>query len=293
MTHKPRASFSWPPRFRRRLENVLELLDGPLDDPEALADNLRDLARVNRWLGGSALSLRAIRSLVTGFHAAPRIRGAARGEQPLRILDVGTGGADIPLSLLRWAARTGHRLEVEAVDARPEIVEAARWLVGAPIGLRLAVADGERLPYGDRSVDIAHVSLVTHHLEPAAVIDLLRELRRVSRLGVVVNDLDRGLPAWVGAWVLSRAFTRNVYTRHDAPLSVRRAYRPAELSQLAARSGLLEVCRFHGPFGHRYSLGLVRAARAPRRPRRADVRPEPDPGIHGATPVESPAVEQH
>ena len=39
----------------RRTPDVEELLDGPLDDPAALIGNLRDLRRVNRWLGGVSL----------------------------------------------------------------------------------------------------------------------------------------------------------------------------------------------------------------------------------------------
>ena len=43
-----------------RLADAVELLDGPLDDQATLAGNLRDLARVNRWLGGASLSGPAI-----------------------------------------------------------------------------------------------------------------------------------------------------------------------------------------------------------------------------------------
>jgi LacI family transcriptional regulator len=43
-----------------RRTDALELLDGQLDDPIALAANLRDLRRVNRWLGGIALSAAGI-----------------------------------------------------------------------------------------------------------------------------------------------------------------------------------------------------------------------------------------
>ena len=38
----------------RRLAGAHELLDGPLDDEAALRGNLRDLGRINRWLGGTA-----------------------------------------------------------------------------------------------------------------------------------------------------------------------------------------------------------------------------------------------
>ena len=43
--------------------------------------------------------------------------------------------------------------------------------------------------------------MVVHHLEPADAVALLREMARVARLGVVVNDLVRGRLYWAGAWV--------------------------------------------------------------------------------------------
>ena len=63
-----------------RLTDGVELLDGRLDDPDALAGNLRDLGRINRLLGGVMLSAAAIEALA-----------AHRDE--LTLLDVGTGGA--------------------------------------------------------------------------------------------------------------------------------------------------------------------------------------------------------
>ena len=55
------------------------------------------------------------------------------------------------------------------------------------------------LPYPDASFDVVHCSLVVHHLEPAEVVRLAAEMRRVARLGVVVNDLVRGRLAWLAA----------------------------------------------------------------------------------------------
>ena len=47
--HRTGATYAAP--MERRTDAV-ELLDGPLDDPAALRGNLRDLRRINRWLGG-------------------------------------------------------------------------------------------------------------------------------------------------------------------------------------------------------------------------------------------------
>ena len=109
---------------------------------------------------------------------------------------------------------------------------------------------------------MAHASLVVHHLEPDAVVRLLREMARVARIGVVVNDLVRGRLALAGAWALTRVATRNRYTRHDAPLSVRRAYTRAELDGLVADAGLTVVDRFDGFAGHRRAITAVRSEAA-------------------------------
>ena len=231
-----------------RLAGAEELLDGPLDDRAAVVGNLRDLARVNRRLGGVSLSARAIEAL-------------APGRADISVVDVGTGGADIPLALIERGRAAGRLVRVTGVDDRPGVLEAAAVAdprVTATRELALHVADGRSLPYPDGAFEIAHASLVLHHLEPDGAHRMLAEMARVARIGVVVNDLVRGRRSWLGAWLLSRIATRNRLTRNDAPLSVRRAYSVAELTALRAAAGLRVERRFDGPFGHRVALAARR-----------------------------------
>jgi ubiquinone/menaquinone biosynthesis C-methylase UbiE len=230
-----------------RLTDAVELLDGPLDDPAALAGNLRDLRRINRWLGGVALSARAVDAL-----------SAHRGD--VSLLDVGTGAADIPLALLATARRQGRSLHVVGLDSRPEVLAAAAFTFRAVVaseGLELHVGDGRSLPFADRSFDVVHASLVLHHLDPAGAAALLAEMGRVARLGIVVNDLDRGRLAWLGAWLIGHLLTTNPYTRHDAPLSVRRAYRLDEMLAMIRAADLAPVRSMRGFMGHRYAIAAV------------------------------------
>ena len=233
-----------------RLANAAERLDGPLDDAASLAGNLRDLRRFNRLAGGTSLSLRALE------HLRARTRGPLA---ILEVLDVGTGAADIPLAMLDHGAREGWPIRVTATDSRAEVIAAARKLdprLDRQAGLELTVGDGLRLPFADGSFDVAHASLLLHHLEPEAAEALLGELRRVARVGVIVNDLVRSRRSLLGAWLLVHVFTRNPFTRNDAPLSVRRAYMLPELERLALRAGLAVSARYRGPFGHRWALAL-------------------------------------
>jgi 2-polyprenyl-3-methyl-5-hydroxy-6-metoxy-1,4-benzoquinol methylase len=237
-----------------RLAAAHELLDGPLDE-RTLVGNLRDLRRANHWLGGAELSWRAL-------HHVRRVLP----EQPsLSLLDVGTGSADIPLALLRRASASDLHLEVTATDVRPEIVDHARRHAGGHPALSIALSRGQALGQPPASFDIVHASLVVHHLEPPGVARLLTEMGRVARHAVIINDLVRARRWWAAAWLASRLTTANRYTRHDAPLSVRRAYQPSELEALAVDVGLRPDATLYGLLGHRYALVLRPTASAKKR----------------------------
>ena len=126
-------------------------------------------------------------------------------------------------------------------------------------GLDIRVSDGRSLPHPDRAFDIAHASLVLHHLEREEAVAFLAEMARVARLGIVINDLDRGRMQWIGAWLIAHLMTGNRYTRHDGPLSVLRAYRRRETRELLAEAGLRPVGEFGGVMWHRYAIAAIRA----------------------------------
>jgi ubiquinone/menaquinone biosynthesis C-methylase UbiE len=239
----------------RRVTDGVEYLDLPIRDRAELAGSLRDLQRVNRFLGGVALSRRALLTLLR--HARQTGHADDWPARTVEVLDVGTGGADIPVALLQWAEQRGLRLRVEGVDATAETIEVAReWHVDQH-DLHLRVGDGRSLDHPEGSFEIAHCSLVVHHLTPDEVVALLVEMRRVARWGVIVNDLDRHPLHLFFAQLLGRVLTRNRITRHDGPLSVRRAYRPSEVVDLALAAGLREIARIPGFIGHRYALVFV------------------------------------
>ena len=196
-----------------------ELMDEPVDDLAELAANLRDVAFANAWFGGAAPVVRAIR------------RSGAR-----TVLDVGSGLADVPRALLRDAVARGVPLHVTCIDRSEQMLDLAR--AAAPRDERLAFvrADGERLPFEAGTFDAVTCTLALHHFDPPAARLLLRELRRVARIAPVVCDLRRSALGYAAAWLWSRT-SRNRLTRHDAPLSARRAYTPREALQLAREAG--------------------------------------------------------
>jgi len=226
-----------------------ELMDEPGQDPGDLAVALHDLRGVNRWLGGWHV-LRACMS------------GLLRGLPPTtyRVLDVGTGSGDLPLRLVRWARGRGVRLRVLATDAHPGTLELARAHTAHDPDVEVAPADALRLPFDDGEFDFALCSTTLHHFEGEQAAQVLRELDRVAARGVVVNDLRRSAAALLGARLLAATVWRGSrLTRHDGPLSVRRAFTVPELRETARAAGLKGVrVRSHVPF--RLSLVVDRTS---------------------------------
>ena len=142
-------------------------------------------------------------------------------------------------ALAAWARRRGFEPHVIAVDASPAIAKLAAERVGDEVDLR--VGDMLALELPDDAVDVATCSLVIHHFEPRDAARALRELGRVARLGVVVNDLVRTRLGLLGAHVVIRLLTRNAITRHDAVVSVRRAYTPERAARARRQAGLRAV----------------------------------------------------
>jgi 2-polyprenyl-3-methyl-5-hydroxy-6-metoxy-1,4-benzoquinol methylase len=214
------------PREAARSE-LMDRLDAPAAE---LTRSLSDIARLNR-IGGTQTIRR---------HVAPFLARLRPGET-LRILDIGTGAADIPLALATWARRRGRRVRVTALEMHPTIWRHAAHATKDTPEVRIVAANGLEPPIRPRSVDVALCSLVLHHLPEEAVVALLRQLAALVRLGFVISDFRRGRIAWAAVWLVTRATACGRMARHDGPLSVRRAYTTAELTRLAERAGLPDV----------------------------------------------------
>jgi SAM-dependent methyltransferase len=208
-----------------RVTAATELMELPCADLRELSSTLEDLAWINRSLGGTRV--------VIG-HIAPLLRSLPA---PVRILDVGTGYADIPRAIARWARQRGLPVEIEGLDRHDQILELAARAGADYPEIRLRQGDALALPYPDLEFDVVLASLILHHMEDEEQVRLLRELNRVARRFALVNDLRRGRWPFVVTWTSLRLVSRNRMIHHDGPLSIRRGFVAQELGALARAAG--------------------------------------------------------
>ncbi len=221
--------------------NQEELLDQGYGTLEDVTENLAELDRINRFLGG-------FRALTQ--HLLPRLQRLGR---PAVLLDLGTGSARLPHIVTQWAQQRQLPVQVLGLDAMHRHLRiASASLNGAP-GVTLLQGDVHHLPLAPDSVDYVFSTLVLHHFDPEQVVGILRRANEVARSGVIMSDLTRGWLPWVGFRIAQPLFARHPITLHDGLASIRRAYTPDEMRDMATAAGLRSG-RVHTHFPFRMTL---------------------------------------
>ena len=222
----------------RQLER--EIMDDPALQAEQHFDALSGLERLNRWSRSTSIVWPAIHKLAR-----------RNPKHTLEILDIATGGGDIPIGIYQRALKTGVSLRVSGCDLSVRAVEYARQRAReakAAVEFFEFNAVRDVLP---KDYDVILSSLFLHHLESEQIEVLLRKMVQRARHMVLINDLVRNHLGLSLAHVATRLLTSSKVVHSDGPQSVRAAFTLNEVRAIAARADLQNItlvrrwpCRF-------------------------------------------------
>jgi SAM-dependent methyltransferase len=180
-----------------RAADVTELLEDPSLPDQLVADAYRDLARSHHWLGNTAAVLHRLREDPAGS-----------------VLDLGCGHGALLLEIRRKLG-----VKVTGVDLRPAPES-------SPVRILTGDAVIDPLPRADAAVALCLV----HHLSPADIVRLIRNVSRSCGRLIVLDPVRHWLPLW-----LFRIFVCPFLpwiNAADGITSIRRSYTPVELRKL-------------------------------------------------------------
>jgi len=237
-----------------------EMMDSP-QPRELLEEDLKNLRVFNRYFGG-------YRSVIAGLGRLIEKEQISR----FSLLDVGTGSGDIAARIIHWARQRNIEASIVALDPDPVTARVAATLtkqnppfiphfqsipssvIPAKAGIqrekeknfqRSAVsiiqADGIAPPFRPGSFDFVLASQLMHHFPEDKILMLLRTWSKLARRAIIISDLVRHPIAYHGIRLITKAYTRNIMTLTDAPLSVHRAFTLPEWRELFRRADV-------GPF---------------------------------------------
>jgi SAM-dependent methyltransferase len=223
------------PRPRRRQgirlmqrRRTPELMDQPGLDVSVHAAALRGLGRINRLSRSASILWPAIAHLAE-----------SQQSRPVRVLDIASGGGDVPIELAARSRRAGLDIQLEGCDISAVAVAfAAQAASDAGVPVRFFPLDALNEPLPE-DYDILMCSLFLHHLAEDEAITLLRKMAGTASSLILVNDLLRSPLGYWLAWAGCRILSRSPVVHHDGPASAWSAFRLVEARSLAQRAGLV------------------------------------------------------
>ncbi|MGH9617485.1 MAG: methyltransferase domain-containing protein [Acidobacteriaceae bacterium] len=218
-----------------------ELLDSDQWSCAEAACALKAIGRVNLLYGGNRMHKRLFQRVCSGV---------AGGK--LQVLEVASGFGDVLQAAALMLQKRNIPLEISLLDrSSKHLPQPQNWDkdLRPP---KLLTGDALNLEMADNSVDIVSSCLFLHHLSVDEARTFLREALRVSRLAVLINDVERSRLNYLLSQ-LQTLVDPSRLSRHDGPTSVRQAYTYNEMRSLLQETG----CRFELERGFLYRLGGI------------------------------------
>ena len=225
-----------------------ETLDHLAPDDPAARRSRRDLVRVHRAMGTRGIVRRGWQALLS----------PARGDAPLRILELGAGDGSLLLGVARALAPVWPPVQLCLLD-RQDIVAPATLAAYGELGWPAQVQVTDVLAWAQQpSLQNPHWDLITttlflHHFKDAELQRLLASVAaRCDHF--FACEPGRSWRALAGSHLVG-ALGANAVTREDAVLSVHAGFRGDELSARWPQAGAAWALRESaaGLFSHCFS----------------------------------------
>ncbi|MGJ8591546.1 MAG: methyltransferase domain-containing protein [Aquaticitalea sp.] len=202
--------------------NDEELMDDFSIDGELLHDTLDKLATINMWLGGNGVTINGLKLLLDG---QPK-------NKTITIIDLGCGGGDILRDIAQFGQKEGYDFELIGIDANQHATAYASKLSSQYENIRFLNYDVFSEEFKALEYDIAIATLFLHHFKEDPLLELMTNLLKRSKIGLVINDLHRNRLAYY-LFKLITIPVKNKMIIEDGLTSVLRGFKKPELEGLS------------------------------------------------------------
>jgi len=188
---------------------------------------LRELEFINRWLGGNEVTLSSLRRI---SEKLPK--------KTLRIVDIGCGGGDMLILILKWAQKKEISVELLGLDANPYIVDFAKINTASYPQITIDQCDILSDEFAAQKFDLVFATLFLHHFSNKELIEIFNRLKDQANIAILINDLHRHFLAYYSIKWLTNWFSKSKMVPFDAPLSVSKAFTRNEIKGILKEAGI-------------------------------------------------------
>lgn len=214
------------PSFSQRSHEE-EIMDDLSSSGNIIDVTLKELEIINLLLGGNYVTVNGITKL---------LRDTPTSES-ITIADLGCGSGDMLRLIQKNLLKKSRRAHLLGIDANPNITKYAQQHNTSP-EIQFESLNIFSEEFRRKKFDIAVGTLFFHHFTNDQLIEFFAQLKNQVRIGIVINDIHRHWFAYYSIKWLTQAFSKSSMVKHDAPVSVLRAFKKTELEEILLRAGI-------------------------------------------------------
>ena len=211
--------------YRTDLE---ESMDDFSMDNAGLVTALDDIARINQLLGGNAVTLDGVKTLIKDF---PK-------DQVITIIDFGCGSGDMLRMLSKYGKDHNLNFKLIGIDANEATIRHAEKCSTNFENISYLDEDIFLYDFSKLSIDIALITLTLHHFKNDEIIKIMKVIFNLVKKGIVVNDLQRSKLAYRLFQAIIFIFRLEKMTANDGLISILRGFKREDLEKFSKDLGL-------------------------------------------------------
>lgn len=204
--------------------NTEEIMDNFELQGEELDRTLKDLDRINKWLGGNKITLQGIKKLIKNHSIKKQIH----------IADLGCGNGAVLREIAKWGKMHSYNFKLTGIDANAHAIEIAQNMSKDFEEITFRNLDIFSEEFTAFKCDILLCTLTLHHFKDQEISKLLSLFNRQAKVGVVINDLERSKLAYRLFQAFCKVFINNEIARKDGLTSILRGFKKSDLQKFAA-----------------------------------------------------------
>ena len=234
------------PNFIKRSHEP-EIMDDLKMEGAVLASTLRQIAMVNKWLGGSALILGGIKKIIK----------KDKDLKVLKIADFGCGGGEILREIAIWARKNKIKTELIGYDANAYTIAFAKEQSAEYPEIKYEQSDIFEFEAIQNQYDITLCSLFLHHFNDEEILLIIKKLYTASSKALLINDLQRSVLAYYLFNLVTFVLNASNMVRHDGLLSIKKSFRKNELKSFATEASVNKFS-INWKWAFRYEMLLLK-----------------------------------
>lgn len=215
--------------FNERL-NKKELLDDFSLNDDELRTNLDEMEILNQWIGSKNLLIHALDQIQNKYTSY-------FSQHPITLGDLGCGNGDLLRAIDQWSKAKNINIKLIGIDANPFVTQYAIQK-SQRYQIEYLTKDILSPQFLQHQFDIVSLNSICHHFDNETLIHLLQKLIKQTRVAIIINDLQRHWLSYYSIKLISKIFNFSYLAKHDAPLSVLRAFQRKDLIYLLNQAGI-------------------------------------------------------